>query len=132
MEPHYYNNWTDENGDRYDPARILKQATHNGISHDYLTTPKVAQVAAAHFSCSDLEGAPVENQGIPGSVGSHWERRFFGDEFMTASVIENPAYSAMTFALFEDTGWYKVDYDWAHPLNWGAGAGCQFFDESCV
>ena len=26
-----------------------------------------------------------------------------------------------TLALFEDTGWYKVNYNFAEPYNWGKG-----------
>ena len=51
---------------------------------------------------------------------------------MTASVLENPSYSALTFALFEDTGWYQVDYEWAYPLNWGKNAGCNLFLDKCI
>ena len=51
---------------------------------------------------------------------------------MTATVIGNPSYSELTFAFFEDTGWYKVDYDWAYPLNWGKNEGCSLFAEKCI
>ena len=80
-----------------------------------------------HFSCENLRGAPLENQGTEMSRGSHWERKFFGDEFMTAGMMLSVSYSSLTFAMFEDTGWYKVDYSWAYPLNWGKDIGCAIF-----
>jgi hypothetical protein len=48
------------------------------------------------------------------------------------AIIDDPVYSVLTFALFEDTGWYKVDWDWAAPLNFGRNRGCEFHTETCI
>ena len=46
------------------------------------------------------------------------------DEYMTADLsTRSPTYSKLTWALFEDAGWYSVNYDWAQPLLWGKDAG---------
>ena len=39
--------------------------------------------------------------------------------------------SEFTFAFFEDTGWYVVDYDKAEALAWGNEQGCSFVDDTC-
>jgi hypothetical protein len=44
----------------------------------------------------------------------------------------DPSYSDLTFALFEDTGWYKVNWDYVQPLNWGKGEGCDFVKTKCI
>ena len=48
----------------------------------------------------------LENEGPSMSKGSHWERRLVYNELMTASITEEPKLSELTFALFEDSGWY--------------------------
>ena len=35
-------------------------------------------------------------------------------------------------ALMEDSGWYKPDYNYAEPFNWGKDEGCTFFTQDCV
>lgn len=49
------------------------------------------------------------------------------NEFMTASVIKHDAiYSEFTFALLEDSGWYKPTYNNIDPVEWGKDTGCKF------
>ena len=50
---------------------------------------------------------------------------------MTGRSERDTVVSAFTLALFEDTGWYLVDYDKAQGLSWGEGQGCGFVDETC-
>ena len=35
--------------------------------------------------------------------------------------------SKFTFAILEDSGWYKVDYNKADKFSFGKDAGCDFF-----
>uniref|UniRef100_A0A0N4X547 Leishmanolysin-like peptidase n=1 Tax=Haemonchus placei TaxID=6290 RepID=A0A0N4X547_HAEPC len=83
------------------------------MKHDVymITTPKVREEARRHFNCTTLEGAEVENQGHPGTIFSHWEKRVFEDEIMSGSYSQVAAMSRVTLALFEDSGWYKVNYE---------------------
>ena len=39
--------------------------------------------------------------------------------------------SELTLALFQDSGWYRVDASDVEPLTWGAGLGCSFVNEAC-
>ena len=55
------------------------------------------------------------------SMGAHWERRLFYNELMTAAISEVSIVSETTLSLFEDSGWYKVDYSMAENLEWGKG-----------
>lgn len=37
-----------------------------------------------------------------------------------------PRLSPLTLALLEDTGWYAASWQYAMPLEWAKGAGCDF------
>ncbi|VDM82764.1 unnamed protein product [Strongylus vulgaris] len=76
-----------------------------------MVTPKVRKEARNFFNCSDLEGAEIESQGKEGTAGSHWEKRIFENEAMTGVATQVFALSRITLALFEDSGWYNVDYE---------------------
>lgn len=50
---------------------------------------------------------------------------------MTASAISHDAsFSKFTFALLEDSGWYKPIYDKLDDVAWGKNKGCEFLN-SC-
>jgi hypothetical protein len=52
--------YLDENGEQR--KGVVKEDT-NG--NKMVVTPSVARAARNHFGCSDLEGAPLENEGAP-------------------------------------------------------------------
>lgn len=113
--------------------RYAKWTTIDDVVHTVrvIVTPNVVREVRAHFNCSEVVGAELENQGSPGSSAVHWEKRVFGDELMTASLSMNPVLSRITLALLEDSGWYKPDYNYAGQLKWGQGWGCSFATDSC-
>lgn len=51
-----------------------------------IASPRVAEVARAHFGCPGLAGAYLEDEGGAGSTGSHWEARLFQGELMLPST----------------------------------------------
>lgn len=98
-----------------------------------VVSPRVAAAARSHFGCGSLQGAHLEDGGGTGSAGSHWESRLFRDEYMTAAASPGPrVLSAITLALFADSGWYVVNGSQAEPLLWGFRAGCGFVQRSCA
>lgn len=74
----------------------------------------------------------MENEGSSGSKGSHFERRVFYNEYMTASTLQDVRISQFSLAFLEGTGWYKPDYNMAEPTTWGKGKECAFLDSPCV
>ena len=40
--------------------------------------------------------------------------------------------SEFTLALMEDSGWYKVDYNYSEPYFWGHNEGCDWFTADCI
>eukprot|EP00949_MAST-11_sp_MAST-11-sp1_P002400 g2400.t1 len=99
-----------------------------------LVTPAVAVAARNHYGCETLAGAELENQPTTANacVPSHWEERTLKHEIMTPVVDGDSIMSALTLAMFEDTGWYKANYEKAEYLHWGRNAGCDFVSKKCL
>lgn len=98
----------------------------------FVNSPRVLTKARQHFNCTTLNGIPLENQGSEGSAGSHWEARYMlGDYMISTDYIEN-IISDITLALFEDSGFYKVDYYSGGLFKFGKNAGCSFFNQKCI
>jgi len=106
--------------------------TVNGNVVKYINTQPLTDRVRAYFNCPNLEGAYLENEGTASSAGSHFERRVFGIEFMTASAITDARMTEFTLALLEGSGWYVVDYSMAEPIYWGKGKGCAFLNTQCI
>eukprot|EP00026_Physarum_polycephalum_P003764 Phypoly_transcript_03778.p1 GENE.Phypoly_transcript_03778~~Phypoly_transcript_03778.p1 ORF type:complete len:708 (+),score=107.83 Phypoly_transcript_03778:154-2277(+) len=97
-----------------------------------INTPRVQEWVQNHFGCDTLPGAPLENGGGSGTKLSHWEKRTFMNEYMTGEATHNPVLSGLTLAMFQDSGWYVVNFSHSEPLMWGKGRGCDFFEKSCA
>lgn len=41
------------------------------------------------------------------------------NEVMVANDVMSPVWTRITHALFEDSGWYKPNYELAKPIVWG-------------
>lgn len=98
----------------------------------FLITPKVVEAARKHFNCSTLIGVELEDQGGSGTAGAHWEARTMLGEYMIATVYGETVISEMTLALFEDSGWYKVNYYSGGLFRYGKNQGCDFLNQKCV
>lgn len=100
------------------------------IIHDkgriLMVLPSVIDQMQLHFRCSDPDfGAPLEilknNQ-----AGSHWDSMILHNSIMAPYLNELTLTSIdpISAALFENTGWYKVNYSATDPYLWGKGSGC--------
>ena len=99
-------------------------------SKSYIISPKAVAKAREHFDCSSITRIPLENQGGTGSVGSHWESRYMLGDYMISTDYPDQAISDITLGLFEDSGFYKVNYYSGGLFRFGKGKGCGFMDES--
>ena len=98
----------------------------------FINSPKVLTAARQHFNCQTLNGIPLENQGSMGSAGAHWEGRYMlGDYMVSTDYIDN-VISDITLALFEDSGFYEVEYYSGGLFKFGKNAGCSFFENKCL
>ncbi|KAG8342267.1 putative Leishmanolysin [Trypanosoma vivax] len=96
-----------------------------------VNSTKVLEVARTYYGCDSLAGVELEDGGGRGVAGSHWERRIAMDDLMAVNVGLS-AYSVLTMAFFEDTGFYKVVWEKGERMVWGRNAGCEFINEKCV
>jgi len=114
------------------PNDVVKIVTVNGVSTSVLKVEPLRTKLRDYFGCSNLEGAYIEQQGGSGSAGSHFERRVFMNELMTASATSDTRITEFFLALLESTGWYTPDYSMAEPMFWGKGQGCDFLRTKCL
>lgn len=112
----------------------LSSFTERGGTVWKITTPTATDKARSHFACSTLNGVELEDEGGPGTEGSHWQQRIFMNEVMCGMGIDslNPVMSDITLGFFHDTGWYVPDYAYAGRLAWGQNAGCAFATAKCL
>ncbi|OQR91741.1 leishmanolysin-like peptidase [Achlya hypogyna] len=100
--------------------------TLRGRSVATVVTPAVVRFTQAYFNCSTVPGADLENND-PACLGSHWEERLFSPESMSPVINYNGnAFTALTLAFFEDSGWYQPNYSMAQPMYYGNNQGCAF------
>lgn len=112
----------------YMPSR----KTSSSQTITYIKSPKVLEKAKSHFNCDSLIGVPLEFNGGAGTNGAHWSKRFMGSDYMIGDSYGENLISEITLALFEDSGWYKVDYTLANLFLFGKNKGCEFLEEDCV
>ncbi|XP_005110511.2 leishmanolysin-like peptidase 2 [Aplysia californica] len=93
-----------------------------------LGTDAVVREMQRHFNCTSEPdfGGPLED--VNGRVMSHWDPLLMHSSVMTSK--EQKPYlmliDPISLAVFEDSGWYKVDYSQADHFMWGKGKGCSF------
>lgn len=56
----------------------------------------------------------------------------YGDFMIGSTDVNDVVFSDVTMALFEDSGWYKVNYEYTTSMIWGKDQGCDFIEELCV
>ena len=123
-------NFVDERGWRVPLTDIIGQ-DENGIQ--YVISPNVKRVTREHFGCEDIHGAILEPHGGAGTNGNHWMMQLHG-ALMGPVVFNNVGYmTAITCALFDDSGHYKTDKNkCVQPWRFGYHAGCNFFFDKCT
>ena len=110
----------------------ITKAIINGVERTLLKTPKVLEYARGHFGCPSLGGVELENQGGSGSAGSHWEGRIMFGDYMISIDYSEIVVSDITLAVFEDSGWYSVNYFTGGLFKTGKAEGCEFLQNTCI
>ena len=98
----------------------------------YIKSPTVLEKAKLHFGCNSVKGIQLENYGGAGSAGSHWESRYMLGDYMIATDYPEIVISDISLAVFEDSGFYKVNYYSGGLFRFGKGEGCNFFNQKCI
>jgi len=124
--------FVDSNFKKIPITSIVQNITINNVSKHMIITPKVKAQAQNHFGCNSLQGVELEDQGGEGTAGSHWESRVMLGDFMIGEDYSENLISEITLALFEDSGWYKVNYYTAGLFRFGKNKGCDFVQKKCL
>ena len=111
---------------------MLGEYIENKVKIYYIKSPNVLKKAKRHFGCDKIMGIPLENYGGQGSAGSHWETRYMLGDYMIATDYPEIVISDITLAVFEDSGFYKVNYYTGGLFRFGKGEGCNFFQKHCI
>ncbi|CAH8525727.1 unnamed protein product [Schistosoma turkestanicum] len=130
---------TDEFGLYIPSDKTIKDITREWVSaagiyrktFPSFVTESLVKEAKKHFRCPLTDGVDLENEGAPGSRGTHFDGRLFSTELMSPSSEIDSFASRLTFAYFDDSGWYNVNYQRAEPLKYGNNLGCEFSMQSC-
>ena len=128
--------------EHYGIDEVLGYRTVRNTQVTYMKTPSVIKYSKLAFQCLSLQGMdiePLENEAAGESQGSmmasniRWEKRLVFNDFMSAGFNKTYiVYSKISLALFEDSGWYLVDFEYGSDLTWGVQKGCGFFVNECV
>ncbi|CAG2211771.1 unnamed protein product [Mytilus edulis] len=96
--------------------------------------PLVLRETQNHFGCTTETkyGAPLE--GKFNNFTSHWDKVLMYGSIMTPDMgMPHVTFiDRITLAVFEDSGWYKVDYRSADVYVWGKNMGCVDRSEFCA
>ena len=116
----------------FQKLNLISTKTIDGEQYTYINSPKVLEKAKLHFGCQNLKGVQLENDGDTGTVGSHWDSRYMLGDYMMASDYSDVVISDISLALFEDTGFYKVNYYTGGLFRFGKNQGCSFIEKKCL
>ena len=91
----------------------------------------VRKLAELHFNCGDFSfkkdfGVPLEDDGL------HWDAKYMLGDYMISFDYFDKVISDMTFALFDDSGIYNVDFLYGKYFNYGKNKSCAFFQKRCI
>jgi hypothetical protein len=73
--------FVDASGQLLPESSIIARRVVNDRTITSIITPRVQEVVKRHFECEAVSGADLEDDGGPGSAGSHWEQRLFEGAF---------------------------------------------------
>jgi len=94
-----------------------------------VTGATVLREARWQYGAPDLAAVPLAERPLGGANGSmppdelHWAADWGMGELMAGEVSLHSAFSALSLAFLEDTGWYHVNFSAAEDWRWGRGGG---------
>lgn len=116
------------------PLRESRKKMYNkstGKSYTKMLLPNLVKLAQRYFKCDDIDGVPLEDSGESDSKGTHFEKKWFGNEIMISDENLNMKISSFTFKFLEDTGWYKPQYKRRERFPYLYGEGCTILNSGC-
>ena len=128
-----YSYFSKPDGSLYRIQEIVKFDTLGGVGAYFIILPTVLQRAQAAFACPNLPGVRLaEYSGSDDYFVSVWSARMMLDDFMSNYVSNRPSYSDVTMAVFQDSGWYEVQWEYTNPVQFMYRQGCAAFTTACI
>lgn len=93
----------------------------------FVVLPTVKQKLTEFYGCDSVIGLELEESGGESTATSHWEARVVHRDIMVSTSAPANIYSIFTFALFEDSGWYQMDWDYAQEVPLSIAVVCYLF-----
>ena len=139
-------NFTKKNSDLYFKYCLLHELTHilifdpnilKGLemitkkkNKYYVNSKTVLEKARMHFNCKSLMGVQLEDieEGGEKIAGYHWDPRYMLGDYMISFDYMDVVISDITLALFEDSGFYEVNYYTGGLFKFGKNKGCDFIN----
>ena len=101
------------------------------LDDNKVVSERVRKLAELHFNCREFLNN--ENFGVPlEEDGLHWDARYMLGDYMISFDYFDKVISDITFALFDDSGIYNVDYLYGKYFNFGKNKTCSFFQKKCI
>ena len=134
------------NSDIFFKYSLFHQLTHIFIFHPVLLKNRgimgdgntvisdtVLEKAKEHYNCKNIEGMHLEDLGGKGVSGYHWDPRYMLGDYMISMNYNYIDFviSDITLALFEDSGFYKVNYYTGGLFKFGKNKRCEFLKNEC-
>lgn len=102
------NEWVYFPGYPKDANGLSVVTTNTPSGRTVINTPNVLKAVKDHFACPDVLGAEIEDDGGPGSAGSHWEERLFQVRIFTFfRFLCTHAWTRQCKPALEDVSKYK-------------------------
>lgn len=123
MSVDLWDGFRDSNGDIMPFEDVYGYTADHGAM---IISPAVRAAAKEHFGCTSntkFKGVPLSS-----NYSSHWHPKYLFSETMNPTIYGGTvAYSLLTLALMEDSGWYLVNKEYAEPYYFAKDKGCNFW-----
>lgn len=97
-----------------------------------IATPNAVEKFNEQINCEEGLYPELEEYGGSGTAGSHWELRIGYNEYMVGYAMEDMTVSKISLALFEDMGWYEVNWEMEQVLEFAYMQDCEIVTEKCA
>ena len=126
-----YKDYIDENGNALKESDIVtRNVSIPGATKLYtvITHPKMQKLVADYFNCPTALGYILET-----NQNSHFHQQLIVDTIMRPiAEAYDDRVTSFILALFDMTGWYKVDYSKVEKTLAGKGKGCDYANLKCT
>lgn len=136
LDSKLFADFVQSSGQKYSESQYITMINYpnRGKTVKTLAFPKMLEKARFNFNCN-IQGLEIEDsfeeEGLE-NESFYWDARIMTHDIMSAVMSDEAVFSDISLALFEDSGWYRVDFEYSQRLKWGFAAGCKWFEDKCL